>query len=42
MLYHTFDQDLEDPLRFVWSEANKNDDVFIANLANPAISLYIK
>ncbi len=26
MLHHTFDQDPDDPLRFVWSEFFKNDD----------------
>ena len=26
MLHHTFDQDPDDPLRFVWSEVYKNDD----------------
>ena len=25
MLYHTFDQDPDDPLRFVWLEVYKND-----------------
>ena len=42
MLHHTFDQDPDDPLRFVWSEAYKNDDAFLAHLANPAIGLYLK
>ena len=42
MLHHTFDQDPDDPLRFVWSEAYKNDDTFLTHLANPVISLYIK
>tara|TARA_B100000424_G_scaffold242216_1_gene210896 strand:- start:99 stop:488 length:390 start_codon:yes stop_codon:yes gene_type:complete len=42
MLHHTFDQDPEDPLSFVWSEAYKNDDAFLAHLANPAIGEYLK
>ena len=42
MLHHTFDQDPEDPLRFVWSEAYKNDDAFIAHLANPSVALYLQ
>ena len=42
MLHHTFDQDPEDPLSFVWSEAYKNDDAFIAHLANPAVGLYLQ
>ena len=29
MLYHTFDQDPDDPLRFVWSEVYKNDDALL-------------
>ena len=29
MLHHTFDQDPEDPLSFVWSEVFKNDDAFL-------------
>ena len=33
MLHHTFDQDPENPLVFVWSEAYKNDEAFIAHLA---------
>ena len=33
MLHHTFDQDPENPLIFVWSEAYKNDEAFIAHLA---------
>ena len=37
MLHHTFDQDPENPLIFVWSEAYKNDEAFIAHLANPAV-----
>ena len=42
MLHHTFDQDPENPLIFVWSEAYKNDEAFIAHLANPAISEYLQ
>ena len=42
MLHHTFDQDPENPLIFVWSEAYKNDDAFIAHLANPAIGEYLE
>ena len=29
MLHHTFDQDPDDPLRFVWSEVYKNDDALL-------------
>ena len=42
MLHHTFDQDLVDPLHFVWSEAYKNDEVFLAHLRNPAVSEYLQ
>ena len=41
MIHHTFDQDPEDPLRFVWSEFFKNDDAFLAHLVNPPVSHYL-
>ena len=41
MLHHTFDQDPDNPLRFVWSEVYKNDEAFIAHLANPAVGEYL-
>ena len=42
MLHHTFDQDPENPLCFTWSEVYKNDEAFIAHLANPAIGEYLQ
>ncbi len=42
MLHHTFDQDPHNPLRFVWSEVYKNDEAFIAHLANPAVGEYLQ
>ena len=42
MLHHTFDQDPDNPLRFVWSEVYKNDDALLAHLANPAVSVYLE
>tara|TARA_Y100001968_G_scaffold106102_1_gene95975 strand:- start:2706 stop:3092 length:387 start_codon:yes stop_codon:yes gene_type:complete len=42
MLHHTFDQDPENPLRFTWSEVYKNDEAFIAHLANPAVGEYLQ
>ena len=42
MCHHTFDQDPEDPIRFVWSEVYKNDEAFIAHLANPAVGEYLQ
>ena len=42
MLHHTFDQDPEDPLSFVWSEFFKNDDAFLAHLVNPPVGDYLK
>ncbi len=39
MLHHTFDQDPDDPLCFVWSEVYKNDDALLAHLANPAVGV---
>ena len=41
-LENSFDQDPENPLIFVWSEAYKNDEAFIAHLANPAIGEYLQ
>jgi len=42
MLHHTFDQDPDDPLRFVWSEVYKNDYSLLAHLANPALVVYLE
>ena len=42
MLHHTFDQDPDDPLCFVWSEVYKNDDALLAHLANPAVGVYLE
>ena len=42
MLHHTFDQDPEYPLLFVWSEADNNDDSFLAQLANPAVGVFLQ
>ena len=42
MLHHTFDQDPDEPLRFVWSEVYKNDDALLAHLANPAVGVYLE
>ena len=42
MLHHTFDQDSENPLCFVWSQAYKNDDAFLGYLANPTVSVYLQ
>ncbi len=41
-MHHTYDQDPENTLIFVWSEAYKNDEAFIANLANPAVGEFLK
>ncbi len=42
MLHNTFDQDPDDPLRFVCSEVYKNDDALPAHLANPALGVYLE
>ena len=42
MIHHTFDQDPDDPLHFVWSEVYKNDDALLADLANPALGVYLE
>ena len=41
-LHHTFDQDPDDPLSFVWSEVYKNVDALLAHLANPALGVYLE
>ena len=42
MLHDTFDQDPDDPLRFVCSEVYKNEDALLAHLANPAVAVYLE
>ena len=42
MLHHTFDQDSENPLRFVLSEVYKNDVAFLAYLVNPPVGKYLQ
>ena len=42
MLHHTFDQDPDDPLRFVWSEVYKNDDALLAHLAYLVVGVYLE
>ncbi len=42
MLHHTYDQDPENPLCFVWSEVYKNDEAFFAHLAKSAVGDYLK
>ena len=42
MLHHTFDQDPENQLCFVWSEVYKNDDAFLAHLENPPVGEYLQ
>ncbi len=42
MLHHTFDQDPGNTLCFTWSEVYKNDDAFLAHLANPPVEDYLK
>ena len=41
MPHHTFDQDPDDPLIFVWSEVYRNDDTLLAHLVNPAVGTYL-
>ncbi len=42
MLHHTFDQDPDNLLCFTWSEVYKNDDAFLAHLANPPVAEYLQ
>ncbi len=39
---HAFDQDPENPLCFVWSEVYKNDEAYLAYLANPPVGEYLQ
>ena len=41
MLYHTFDQDPNNNLGFVWSDVYKNNDL-LTHLANPAVGVYLE
>ena len=40
--YHTFDQDLVDPLRFVLTEVYKNDEDVVAHQTSPASVAYLE
>jgi len=42
MLHLTFDQDTDEPIRFVWSEVYKNDDALIVHLANLVLGVYLE
>ena len=42
MIHHTFDQDPDDPLGFVWSEVYANDAAFSAHVSNPPVQDYLK
>ncbi len=42
MRHHTFDQDPDDPLRFVWLEVYKKNDALLAHLSNPALAVYLE
>ena len=41
MLHHTFDQDPDDPLKFVWSEVYRDDQAFLTHLLNPPVQDYV-
>jgi autoinducer 2-degrading protein len=41
MLHHTFDQDPDDPLKFVWSEVYKDDQAFLTHVSNPPVQDYV-
>ena len=42
MLHHTFDQDPQEPLGFVWSEFFKKDDASLAHLVNTPVGDYLE
>ena len=41
MLHHTFDQDPDDPLGFVWSEVYANDAALLTHLENPPLLEFV-
>ena len=41
MLHHTFDQDPEDPNKFVWSEVYSSDAALLNHLVNPPVGAYL-
>jgi len=42
MLHHTFDQDPDDPLAFVWSELYKDDASLLFHLTNPPLIKFVE
>merc|ERR550537_2096227 len=42
MLHHTFDQDPDDPLAFVWSEVYADDAALLAHLTNPPLVKFVE
>ena len=42
MLHHTFDQDPDDPLAFVWSEVYKSDEALLKHLENPPLLKFVE
>jgi quinol monooxygenase YgiN len=41
MLHHTFDQDPDDPCKFVWSECYSSDAALLNHLVNPPVGAYL-
>merc|ERR1719502_2309642 len=41
MLHHTFDQDPDDPLAFVWSEVYADDAALLKHLTNPPLTKFV-
>ena len=42
MLFHNFDKDPDDPLRFVWSEVYTDSNALIAHINNPPVQAYVE
>ena len=42
MLHHTFDQNPDDPLSFVWSEVYLNDAALLKHLTNPPLVKFVE
>ena len=42
MLFHHFDSDPANELKFVWTEIYKNDEALIFHINNPPVGEYVK
>ena len=42
MLFHNFDSDPSNELKFIWTEIYKNDDALIFHINNPPVGEYVE